>query len=536
MITVLDQYEVEYKETYISGTYDQVVMGKMFETAIIDGVKKLVITGSRGVVYGSINSNQAGQPGTNAIDWTNFLSYRLQPYREKAGNCRAAKHVCYEERIYDTLAPNPLSCFKANGANVFALRSENAYALPGATSGYAGVDIFNSALIMFDNYIPPETALPMSSHIGTLQSNTSQAMINPCVDVHWTKSFPFEPRYSSIKREKTQDFSKVEVSYLGSFYGDNNGVVTASFEPVDKLVERDPHDFSKPWGFRGGKRIKSGLIVGTVSKNRLLNPGGTPSTADGLFYERSTLDLASSPPLSGNIFHRWATDVNTQKYITDFAGDRFPSTGSCGQQDLIKVLFGYGDNNTVFFDHQLTSSSDETGYARRGTHNWPYFRKIQRTKQPNPVYGFGFPGYETVSSSIWCVSPIIRGWKYGLYNGLPDYTSAYYRQGRYGQFRDLLEQRMYTITIKESAEQSIRTMVSLTNKITQLEGPVSVKFLDENENLTDPARTQSQNLSQFATSSLPYFDLQQRNRPAVAPLPNLTLVGFTVDAAGNVRI
>jgi len=538
MVKVLDQYEVEYKETYISGTYDQVVMGKMFQTVTINGIKKLIPTGSRGVAYGSINSYQSVAPGTQAVDWSPSVSYRLQPYKEKAGNCRAAKHLCFEERIYDTLTPNPLSCFKANGANVFSLIG-GAYGSPGATPGYAGVDIQKNAIIMFDNYIPPESALPMSLHLGTSNSNTSQAMINPCVDVHWTKSFPFEPRYSSIKREKTQDFSKVEASYLGSFYFDNTAVVTASFEPANKLIVRDPYDTSKPFGFRGTNRIRSGLVVGTVSKNRTISPGGTPSTGDGLLYDRGMDDLASSPPMSGNIFHRWAVDVNTQLYINNGIGDTFPSTGSCGKTDLIKVLFGYGDHNTVFFDNNLTSSSDETGYARRGTHNWPYFRKIQRTKQPNPTYGYGFPGYETASSSIWSISPIIRGWKYGLYNGLPDYTSAYYRQGRYGQFRDLLEQRLYTITISENSQQSIQaaqSVTSLTVKVTQPEGPVTVKFLDDNENLTDPARTQSQNLSMLATSSLPYFDFQQRNRPAVSPLPNLTLVGFTVDSAGNVRI
>ena len=34
MVAVLDQFEVEYKETYTSGTYDQVVMGRMFATVV----------------------------------------------------------------------------------------------------------------------------------------------------------------------------------------------------------------------------------------------------------------------------------------------------------------------------------------------------------------------------------------------------------------------------------------------------------------------------------------------------------------------
>ena len=41
---------------------------------------------------------------------------------------------------------------------------------------------------------------------------------------------------------------------------------------------------------------------------------------------------------------------------------------------------------------------------------------------------------------------IIEGWKYGLYNGLPTNFSAVFRQNHYGQFRDMLEQRIYTAT------------------------------------------------------------------------------------------
>lgn len=40
--------------------------------------------------------------------------------------------------------------------------------------------------------------------------------------------------------------------------------------------------------------------------------------------------------------------------------------------------------------------------------------------------------------------PTIEGWKYGIYNGIPTKFSAVYRRGRYGQCRDMLEQRIYT--------------------------------------------------------------------------------------------
>lgn len=43
--------------------------------------------------------------------------------------------------------------------------------------------------------------------------------------------------------------------------------------------------------------------------------------------------------------------------------------------------------------------------------------------------------------SSYCLE--IRGWKYGLYNGIQTKFSATYRRNHYGHFRDMLEQRLY---------------------------------------------------------------------------------------------
>jgi hypothetical protein len=494
MVAVLDQYEVEYKETYISGTYDQVVMGKMFYKKTERGIAKYFY-GNRGVVYGSINSNQAPTPGISLFDFSNSLSYRLQPYKEKAGNCRAAKHSCYEERIYDTLTPNAIKCFRLNGASVFAIKSGSPYVSPGEARIYTGVETMENAFIMFDNYVPPENIPANGVYRGITGS------INQGVDRYWTRSFPFEPRYSSVKREKQQNYNNIETNLLASFYPDTGISMVASFESSRKKVKRN------------------GLIVGTVgldkvSRYNLHQRAGVPSTGSAGSHQDEI----------GFFYHRWAIDTNLQTSIDDGFGHIFTTTGSCRPEDLNKILFGFGDATTVFYDKTIFSSNDPTGYSRRGTHNWPEFRKNQATEHR---FG-GLNGYESVSGSIWCTSPVIRGWKYGLYNGLPDFSCAYFRQGKYGQFRDMLEQRMYTTFLNDAED-------NLSN-VGMDQGPITVKFLDTNENLVDPLNTQSQNLSIFATSSLPYFDLQQRNRPSDAPLTNLSLVNFSVDAAGNITI
>lgn len=507
MVKVLDQYELEYKETYISGTYDQIVMGKMFYEIKNRFGQKIYVYGNRGVVYGSINSDQAPTPGTTLFDPSNSLSYRLQPYREKAGNSRAAKFLCNEERIYDSLVPDPISCFKRNGADVFAIKGGSPYISPGEAIIYTGVETTRVAFIMFDNYVPSENIPANNIYRGITGS------INPGVDRHWTKSFPFEPRYSNVSRKKDQNYNDIQTNLIAAFYPDSGAGIQAAFERSRK------------------KETRSGLIVGTVGRGKETGPTlpTYPDTPD--FSYRHTLTNFTAS-ISSSIHHRWAVDVNLGNIINDGVTrpngpNLFPSTGSCNQNDLNKVLFGFGDLNTVFFDSTMVDSNSPTGYASRGTHNWFEFRKNKHTEHR----AFSRVGYEVFSGSIWSTGPIIRGWKYGLYNGLPDYTFAYYRQGRYGQYRDMLEQRIYTRFIFNDQDRTIYTNSSLND------GPVTVKFVDPNDNLVDPQNTQSQNLSTYATSSLPYFDLQSRNRPEFnIQLTNLGLINVALDALGNITV
>jgi len=480
MVAVLDQYEIEYKETYVSGTYDQVVMGKMFFLTSSNGKEKKYAYGNRGVVYGSTNSDYAPHPGIGIFDLNNSVSYRSQPYKEKAGNCRSAKHHCYEERIYDTLTPDPLKCFKVNGAQPFIVTGGYNVEPALASSTYSGVEIENTAIIMFDNYTP------------TYSGNRDN--FNPGVDRIWTRSFPFEPRYSNIKRQLTQKFTSIEAKYQASF-------------------------FKQEFSTLLFKKAKTSLIVGTIGPRFTLKQN---TSAQSLNYLTGALTGAND-----KFYHHWASDADTSNKVnvSPFGPPVYQTvTGACGTSDLTKVLFGFGDANTIFYDTQFSDPNDPTGYLRRGTNNWPEFRINNRTDYNSSYNSVPNPIYEQKTGSYWCVSPIIRGWKYGLYNGLPEYTSAYYRQGKYGQFRDLLEQRIYTSTINEKKSSNLT------------EGPVTVKFFDSNQMITDAVNTQSQNLDVNATSSLPYFDLEQRNRPEGSSITNLSLFNLNIDQLGNLTI
>jgi len=97
----------------------------------------------------------------------------------------------------------------------------------------------------------------------------------------------------------------------------------------------------------------------------------------------------------------------------------------------------------------------------------------------------------------------LRGFKYGIANIRPLYTSAVYRHNRYGQVRDLLEQRQFTRFFTEDGVEAGPVKVTFTSRPDE-DGARSVNV--------DPASTHSQNLDIFCTSSLPYFDGLTRDR------------------------
>lgn len=86
----------------------------------------------------------------------------------------------------------------------------------------------------------------------------------------------------------------------------------------------------------------------------------------------------------------------------------------------------------------------------------------------------------------------IRGWKYGLINAIPYYSTAVFRYDHFGFFSDMLEQR------KDSKFFDEMGIVS---------SPIKVTF-----STVDGELSFSSNLSLEATSSLPYFDGESRNR------------------------
>lgn len=140
-----------------------------------------------------------------------------------------------------------------------------------------------------------------------------------------------------------------------------------------------------------------------------------------------------------------------------------------------------------------------------------------------PAYQYTLTvGPDPISVGYYYPKP--RGFKYGVLNSEPQFSSAVFRRSSYGQFRDMLEQRLDT---KFFDVLGLNSDGTYSGHAGVLSSPVTVKFVEPNSaKITSPYRTFSSNMSPEATSSLPYFDDIVRNRED--PLDTTELNSFTL--------
>ena len=218
----------------------------------------------------------------------------------------------------------------------------------------------------------------------------------------------------------------------------------------------------------------------------------------------SELDTFALPD---GIYPNQMTSVTTnysKLFVADFGFNWYDSVGS-GIEDsdeAKKIIFGFSnriDTNSI----QATPTDllyGVTGGVRR--------RKLKVS------------GMQGLS-----IGADISGWKYGLISALPTYSKIVFRRDRFGQPRDMLEQRLDT---KYYDTVGVLEDGSSGGQIGTRTSPVQVRFVDSSGKTTDPARTWSSNLSTEVTSSLPYFDGQVRNREEPIDISSLNSSNITV--------
>lgn len=143
-------------------------------------------------------------------------------------------------------------------------------------------------------------------------------------------------------------------------------------------------------------------------------------------------------------------------------------------------------------DYNFVSPTDDGMYLTNDDVIRSIIFRTKWKRQAHP--GFAPPTdvmahrFETTGSSAASQRPISSGsaYRYGISNTNPQFSKISWRTNHYGFFRDIFEQRQLTANLKA-------------------EPPIKCMFYS-GSTLVDPDQTVSQNLSHFATSSIPYFD------------------------------
>jgi hypothetical protein len=96
------------------------------------------------------------------------------------------------------------------------------------------------------------------------------------------------------------------------------------------------------------------------------------------------------------------------------------------------------------------------------------------------------------------------GFRYGLMGIEPTKSATIFRYDKYGQFRDMLEQRPFGRFFNNLGER--RNIRGVSQRIGQKTGPITIRFMSGSTSILPSSAAQSSNISTVASSSLPYFD------------------------------
>ena len=190
-----------------------------------------------------------------------------------------------------------------------------------------------------------------------------------------------------------------------------------------------------------------------------------------------------------------STNISSGKVKTlGFGGITLPISPLGASNDGMQIALPYG--NTMYGRQNIEKTSKEA-----------------LTIIKNTLWGFGSNcvsgtvGYfHCTAIGTYSAPKQPEGFKYGLYHANFKNVFCHFSANNYGQFRDMLEQRLDT---RFYSETSGRSTISSS--------PVQARFVSSDGTSESPSKTSCSNLSQFVTSSLPYFDGVARNRGPIVP-------------------
>lgn len=381
-MTTLDQFDVFVNNDY-SGSYTDNIV-QVFSGSQITDRKNI----------GSNNNNSI----YNFSFETRYSDYIGYVSGNKSGkNNNFVGFLDLNELYFDSLVASPADYHITNGAELLS----------------SPIRLSGSTILNIDNFVSGSAfSLRLATPNVPVLNVTYSSNTYKVNDSDWTTSFPFEKKYSNLIRlQKISNFLPKNYSLRLAIDENNNAL---------------------------GGDIRA--LAVTKSSNIF--------TGEITYLERSQEEIVSeSDGFAINMLSDVSKSFAEQHFLT-FSGSAY--SGSAGTK-FKEYTTAYGTFS--FIPPSLIDSYKfYFGTGRKKTYTVEYDSSIRKIvlsdKMPEFIDNQGFPAQPSSQLTLVVFNRVfgvnIAGWKYGLVSALPTNTKTIFRRNKYGQFRDMLEQRQYS--------------------------------------------------------------------------------------------
>lgn len=457
-----DIFLLDRTDAYVGSSFDMQYSGSLVrkQQSIANAIT--LVTGVRDFAGSKINSWQ------HQFDLTKVNSDRYIPRSETCGFERFFTSFAEDECIYDSLPPNPIDILKISGqysTDATEHRLGNVGQLRGPTTGSAAEKFYQYVSIYgYDGIRRWDRAFPFEPYYARAQRINGSIGFEKLIDADVSASLKTPAIFvASIPEHAT---SLATLGWAENAYIEIDGVqpLTSVYKSRPKvyaglMLLAEPTEYTPLNGFRSSS---ISMPQEKVYMSHMFGTGDTaPTIVDDQYWYSGSMSYKNSggSTVGGKfcITKRILQAPNFRRvipYMYDV------TAGACGWKTI-----------------------DNEGIAN-----------------VNPL-SFSFSSNDGVPTVIG-YGAILRGYRYGLAGIEPRQSAAVFSPRSFGMMRDMLEQRQDTKYVSRRGRTLIKS------------GPVTVRFVSiKSRAEVDPLLTDSSNLSTEATSSLPFFDNTNRNRP-----------------------
>lgn len=495
--------------------------------------------------YYSLKMTQPNNTSRGAYLFHNNTQHMTKPL--PASILRGVRMATHNERYYDSLMPHLGQYAKSHKGAVVMGRNHNdtrgtrrpAISLPGQTSISSTGSFWNRT-----RYNPSGLNDHTSQFLTPIFSNTAYVSDNPSAGAsladntpslapHTAKGhgFQIEPVSRAAWTRSSQEASGSRtVGETGHGYRCSGSWTSrGGHSNAHEGMDYDPTDGeTRTLASSSAAFLNQGMYSGSLSFPFEMSPRRIARPQRYMLTVYTGTQLRSVAVNNGVVGSRAANQPNM--YISNPRQVRqlLFRLGQSHQDGLFSLWGSYSDNKKVRIPNSNATNPD----GRGGFHKYYLTGNYASSVDIADDRYLGMVRANSVGHTTGTLCKVrqsskhaggAQGFRYGLINTEPMNTTAVFRHDKYGQYRDMLEQRPYSrffvripTTRRRRGLFRIRRRRRSNNMVTR--GPVQIRFVST---LTDrnikPIRTYSQNLSHTATSSLPYFDSDRdgkfKNRP-----------------------